>query len=231
MKNEFGILVIEDDRSISGLISTTLKLNGFVHYSAATGKEGIAECVSRQPSLILLDLGLPDMDGIQVIETIRTWSSAIIIIISARTEDSDKISALDAGADDYLTKPFSIDELLARIRAAQRRMRFIESYANESPVFTNGKLKIDYASNLVWVNEKEIHLTPQEYRLLCLLAQNAGKVLTHSYIIRNVWGKEIETDIISLRVYMNALRRKLRCEGEEELIRTHIGIGYQMVRL
>ena len=230
--NDFRILVVEDDRSITSLITTTLKINGYSYLSASSGSEAISMCASHRPSMILLDLGLPDMDGIDVIQTIRKWSSAIIIIISARSEDSDKISALDAGADDYLTKPFSVDELLARIRAAQRRMNFIENRVSENPVFSNGSLSIDYTSNLVKVNDTEIHLTSHEYRLLCLLSRNVGKVLTHSYIISHVWGSTLDTDIVSLRVYMNSLRKKIRAVSgkDDELIRTHIGIGYQMIR-
>ena len=155
----------------------------------------------------------------------------MIIIISARGEDNDKILALDSGADDYLTKPFSIEELLARIRAARRRMQYIAEQEEKSPVFINGDLTIDYASRLVTVAGTEVHLTAIEYRLLSLLAANAGKVLTHSYIIDHIWGGGVETDIISLRVYMASLRKKLRAiRPGLNLIETHIGIGYQMLR-
>ena len=226
--SEMKLLVVEDDRSVLNLIATTLKIHGYSFVTAMTGKEAVSLCASHHPDLILLDLGLPDMDGIDVIRTVRTWSGAMIIIISARGEDSDKVLALDSGADDYITKPFSIDELLARIRAASRRMKFVETLNDENSVFINGDLKIDYASNLVYVKDKEIHLTPIEYKLLCLLARNAGKVLTHSYIIDKIWGSGVDTDIVSLRVYMTSLRKKIR--GEEDFIRTHIGIGYQMIR-
>ncbi len=229
--SDFKILVVEDDRSVSSLITTTLKVNGYSYISAAAGNEAISLCASHRPALILLDLGLPDIDGIEVIKTVREWSSAMIVIISARSEDSDKIEALDAGADDYITKPFSVDELLARIRASQRRMRYIENQNNENALFVNGPLTIDFASNLVSVNQTEIHLTSLEYKLLCLLAHNVGKVLTHSYIIARVWENGMESDIVSLRVYMNALRKKIRSVcGDDELIKTHIGIGYQMIR-
>lgn len=231
MTNEMMILVVEDDRSVSSLITTTLKINNYAYITASTGSEAISLCASRKPDLILLDLGLPDIDGIEVIRTIRAWSSAVIIIISARGEDSDKITALDSGADDYLTKPFSIDELLARIRAAGRRMQYISSRKEENAVFINGELSIDYAANIVCINDQEIHLTSIEYKLLTLLARNVGKVLTHSYIIDHIWGSRMDSDIISLRVYMTALRKKLKTDTEtEDLIRTHIGIGYQMVR-
>ena len=229
--NDFKILVVEDDRPVSSLITTTLKINGYSYVAAASGSEAVSLAASHQPALILLDLGLPDMDGTEVIRTVREWSEAMIIIISARSEDSDKIQALDCGADDYLTKPFSVDELLARIRAAQRRMRFIQGHSEESPVFVNGPLTIDYSSNLVTADGTVLHLTSLEYRLLCILAQNAGKVLTHAYLTDRLWGKGMESDIVSLRVHMNSLRKKIRSAcGDQELIRTHIGIGYQMIR-
>ena len=230
--NEMKILVVEDDRSVSSLITTTLKLNQYNYISAGTGNEAISLCASHHPDLILLDLGLPDIDGIEVIRTIRTWSGAVIIIISARGEDSDKIAALDSGADDYLTKPFSIEELLARIRAAQRRMQYIRTGSEENPVFTNGDLSIDYTSRQVTLAGKEVRLTAIEYRLLTLLCANVGKVLTHSYIIDQIWGGGVETDIISLRVYMTSLRKKLKAaQPDFSLIETHIGIGYQMLRI
>ena len=226
--DDMKILVVEDDRSVLNLITTTLKINHYSYIAASTGSEAVSLCASHHPGLILLDLGLPDIDGIEVI---RSWSSAIIIIISARGEDSDKILALDSGADDYLTKPFSIEELLARIRAALRRMQYIASKDEKSPVFANGDLVIDYASRIVTVAGTEVHLTAIEYRLLTLLASNVGKVLTHSFIIDRIWGGGVETDIISLRVYMTSLRKKLRsAQPGLNLIETHIGIGYQMLR-
>ncbi len=230
--NEMKILVVEDDRSVSNLITTTLKINHYAYIAASTGNEAISLCASHHPDLILLDLGLPDIDGIEVIRTVRSWSEALIIIISARGEDSDKIMALDSGADDYLTKPFSIEELLARIRAAQRRMKYLSSGSEKTPVFVNGDLTIDYASRQVTLAGKEVRLTAIEYRLLTLLAGNVGKVLTHSYIIGKIWGGGVDTDIISLRVYMTSLRKKLKAaQPGFNLIETHIGIGYQMVRV
>jgi two-component system KDP operon response regulator KdpE len=229
--SEFKILVVEDDRSVMNLITTTLKINQYSFVTASSGNEAISQCASHQPDMILLDLGLPDIDGIEVIRSVRTWSAAVIIIISARGEDSDKISALDSGADDYLTKPFSVDELLARIRAAQRRLKYIAGRSDDSAMFHNGDLTIDYASNIVRMKDEEIHLTAMEYKLLCVLARNVGKVLTHSYLIDRIWGNGMESDIVSLRVYMASLRKKLRTDSGEDLIQTHIGIGYQMVRL
>ena len=229
---EMKILVVEDDRSVSNLITTTLKLNHYSHTAASTGREAVSLCASHQPDLILLDLGLPDIDGIEVIRTVRAWSSAVIIIISARGEDADKLEALDSGADDYLTKPFSIDELLARIRAAARRMQYIgDRRQTRDAVFVNGDLTIDYASRRVLCAGREVHLTAIEYKLLTLLSVNAGRVLTHSYIIDRIWGGGVETDIVSLRVYMTSLRKKLRAaQPDFSLIETHIGIGYQMLR-
>ena len=228
--SECRILVVEDDASIRNLIRTSLKVEGYESIAAANGQEAVSVCAKQKPDMILLDLGLPDTDGVEVIRTIRTWSSVPILVISARQDDTDKIEALDCGADDYLTKPFSVQEMLARIRAAQRRVQYAASKPQNDSVFTNGKLTIDYAAGTAMLDGQSVHLTPIEYRILCLLAKNCGKVLTHAYIISHIWGKELETDIVSLRVYMNALRRKLRTDEEESLIQTHVGIGYQMVR-
>ncbi|MBR3151456.1 MAG: response regulator transcription factor [Erysipelotrichaceae bacterium] len=229
---EFKILVVEDDRSIQNLITTALKINQYTYLNAYNGTEAISTCMSHNPDLILLDLGLPDIDGIEVIKTVRTWSNVPIVVISARDEDSDKIEALDSGADDYLTKPFSVQEMLARIRAVQRRQQYLPSPEQEKSVFENGRLKIDYAAGTAELDGNELHLTPIEYKILCLLSRNVGKVLTHSFIISNIWGNAVDTDIVSLRVYMTSLRKKLKCSEEEEpLIRTRVGIGYQMVRV
>ena len=156
-----------------------------------------------------------------------------IIVISARTEDSDKIVALDAGADDYLTKPFSVDELLARLRVTQRRLSLMKTdAAQESSIFTNGALKIDYAAGCAYLGGAELHLTPIEYKLLCLLSKNVGKVLTHTYITQQIWGSSWENDIASLRVFMATLRKKLeRGKDGQQYIQTHIGIGYRMLRV
>jgi len=228
---DFKILIVEDDKSIMNLISTTLKINQYAYISASNGNEAITLCASHHPDLILMDPGLPDIDGIDVIKTIRTWSLTPIVVISARGEDDDTIQALDKGADDSLTRPFSVAELLARIRAVQRRLQYPAVSSEEQAVFNNGDLKIDYASSVVTLGEKQLHLTPIEYKLLCLLAKNVGKVLTHSYIIDHIWGNGIESDIVSLRVYMTGLRKKLKTDKEESLIQTHIGIGYQMIRM
>ena len=171
------ILVVEDDVPVRNLITTTLKAHDYRFLTAANGESAILEASSHNPEIILLDLGLPDMDGIEVIRKVRTWSNLPIIVISARSEDTDKIEALDAGADDYLTKPFSVEELLARLRVTQRRLAAIQAggMANADSVFTNGKLKVDYAAGCAYMDGQELHLTPSEYKLLCLLSKNVGK--------------------------------------------------------
>ena len=226
------ILVVEDDASVRNLISTTLKAHDYRFITAATGESAVMEAASHNPDILLLDLGLPDLDGVEVIRRIRSWSNAPIIVISARSEDSDKIDALDAGADDYLTKPFSVDELLARLRATQRRLALVRSDTPQQAVYVNGQLRIDFASGCAYLGEDELHLTPIEYKLLCLLARNTGKVLTHKFITQSVWGSSWENDVVSLRVFMATLRRKLeRGADSPQYIQTHIGIGYRMLKL
>ena len=172
------ILVVEDDPPVRNLITTTLKTNDYRYLVAANGEAAILEASSHNPDIVLLDLGLPDMDGVQVIQNIRSWSNLPIIVISARSEDNDKIEALDAGADDYLTKPFSVEELLARLRVTQRRLSYMTAeMLAASSVFVNGKLKVDYAGGCAYLDGQELHLTPIEYKLLCLLSKNVGKVL------------------------------------------------------
>lgn len=227
------ILVVEDDTSIRNLITTTLKAHDYRFLVAQNGQAAILEASSHNPDIVLLDLGLPDIDGVEVIEKIRTWSNMPIIVISARSEDTDKITALDAGADDYLTKPFSVEELLARLRVTQRRLMIApKEMAAESSTFTNGQLRIDYAAGCAYLNEEELHLTPIEYKLLCLLSKNIGKVLTHTFITQNIWGTSWDNDIASLRVFMATLRKKLeKAPGSPQYIQTHIGVGYRMLKV
>lgn len=226
------ILVVEDDPPVRNLITTTLKTNDYRYLVAANGGTAVLEASSHNPDIILLDLGLPDMDGVQVIRNIRSWSNLPIIVISARSEDNDKIEALDAGADDYLTKPFSVEELLARLRVTQRRLVAQQGAAHETSVFVNGQLKIDYAAGCVYLNDQELHLTPIEYKLLCLLAKHVGKVLTHSYITDSIWGNHVDNDVASLRVFMATLRKKIeRDPNSPQYIQTHIGVGYRMLRV
>ena len=230
--NKFQILVVEDDAPVRNLITTTLKAHDYRFTTAVNGNTAVMETASHNPDIILLDLGLPDIDGVEVIERIRNWSNVPIIVISARSEDSDKIDALDAGADDYLTKPFSVEELLARLRVTQRRLALMQSGNQHQAVFVNGQLRIDYASGCAYLNDEEMHLTPMEYKLLCLLAQNTGKVLTHKFITQSIWGSSWENDVGSLRVFMATLRKKLeKIPGAPQNIQTHIGIGYRMVKV
>lgn len=231
--NKLRILVVEDDTPIRNLISTTLKAHDYKYITAKDGENAIIQASTHNPDIILLDLGLPDTDGVEIIKKIRTWSNVPIIVISARNEDSDKINALDNGADDYLTKPFSVEELLARIRVTARRLAMLQSNSgtNDS-VFINGKLKIDYAAGCVFIDDKELHLTPIEYKLLCLMSQNLGKVLTHTFITQKVWGRSWDNDVASLRVFMATLRKKLEATpNSPQYIQTHIGVGYRMIKV
>ena len=231
--NKPRILVVEDDNSVKNLITTTLKAHDYHFLTAENGEVAILEAASHNPEIMLLDLGLPDIDGIEVIKRVRTWSQMPIIVISARSEDMDKIEALDAGADDYITKPFSVEELLARIRVSQRRLAITQSGKQpETSVFENGGLKIDYTAGCTFLKDRELHLTPIEYKLLCLLSRNVGKVLTHTYITQQIWGRCSENDVASLRVFMATLRKKLELEKNGvQYIQTHIGIGYRMLRI
>lgn len=231
--NKPRILVVEDDNSVKNLITTTLKAHDYHFLTAENGEVAILEAASHNPEIMLLDLGLPDIDGIEVIKRVRTWSQMPIIVISARSEDADKIEALDAGADDYITKPFSVEELLARIRVTIRRLAMLGmGEMQDTSVFENGDLKIDYTAGCTYLKEEELHLTPIEYKLLCLLARNVGKVLTHTYITRQIWGSSSENDIASLRVFMATLRRKLEPDKNgTAYIQTHIGIGYRMLKV
>ena len=224
------ILVVEDDGTVRNLITTTLKSNEYRYLTATDGESAIAAASNQQPDIVLLDLGLPDIDGVEVIKRIRCWSQMPIIVISARSEDTDKIAALDAGADDYLTKPFSVAELLARLRVTQRRLTALESKTGES-VFHNGSLTIDYGAGCAYMDGAALKLTPTEYKLLCLLAKDVGKVLTHTYLTDKIWGSCWESDMASLRVHMATLRKKLERNSDTQYIQTHIGIGYRMLKL
>ena len=231
--NKTLILVVEDDAPIRNLITTTLKTHDYKYIVAANGENAIMEASSHNPDIVLLDLGLPDIDGVEVIRRIRSWSNMPIIVISARSEDIDKIEALDEGADDYLTKPFSVEELLARLRVTQRRLAIMDvsSTSNEA-IFTNGHLKIDFAAGCAYLDNEELHLTPIEYKLLCLMAKNIGKVLTHTYITQKIWGSSWENDVTSLRVFMATLRKKIESKpNSPQYIQTHIGVGYRMMKV
>ncbi len=230
--NKFQILVVEDDTPIRNLIATTLKTHDYKYLLAQNGEEAIIQASTHDPDVVFLDLGLPDMDGVEIIKKIREWSNMPIIVISARSEDEDKIEALDAGADDYLTKPFSVEELLARLRVMQRRIALLQldNNINKSSIYTNGKLKIDYVAGCAYKNDEELKLTPIEYKLLCILAKNTGKVLTHKYITQKIWGSAWDSNVASLRVFMATLRKKLGNDSNS-YIQTHIGIGYRMLKV
>lgn len=228
-----NILVVEDDHSVRNLVSTTLQTHGYQFDAMINGESALLAMTSHHYDIILLDLGLPDQDGIDIIKTVRTFSVIPIIVLSARSSNEDKIAALDAGADDYLTKPFNIDELLARVRSTLRRAEYLQNMTTqEETVFENGDLKINYLSATVSLKGKEIHLMPIEYNLLCLLAKNVGKVLTYQFILDKIWKNALESDLSSLRVYMTTLRKKIdkQYADDQKYIQTHIGIGYRMVR-
>ena len=227
--NKHLILVVEDDLAIRNLISTTLEIHNYDFLIAENGKNAIMLATSHNPDAILLDLGLPDIDGVEIIKKIRTWSNTPIIVVSARSDDSDKIDALDLGANDYLTKPFSVDELLARLRVSLRRPN---NEKTESSTFINGELKIDYSAGCAYLSGTEIHLTPMEYKLICILSNNIDKVLTHTFITKAIWGTSFEADIASLRVFMATLRKKIEKDTTNpQYIQTHVGVGYRMMRV
>lgn len=217
------ILIIEDDEIILRFLSLALKTNNYEIIDAKNGITGINQCMSQKPDLVLLDLGLPDIDGMKVIEEIRKVSQTPIIIISARDRDKDKIAALDYGANDYITKPFNIDEVLARIRVSLRSVKAIE----EDKPFIFKELKIDFNKHKVFVNEEDIHLTPIEFKILQLLVQYQGKVLTHKFIQDKVWGYDTMDNYQTLRVFIGSIRKKIETENMNSLIITEIGVGYR----
>ncbi len=222
-----SILLIEDEPQMRRFIGLILRGRGYQVTEAGTGGEGLREAAVRNPDVILLDLGLPDMDGLEVTKRLREWSSVPVIVISAREKEMDKVTALDEGADDYLIKPFGADELLARIRVAMRHRAMQRSGQKESAL-TAGNLRIDFSKRQVFIGEDEVHLTPIEYRLLSLLAGNAGKVLTHSYLLKEVWGANYVQQTQYLRVYMTQLRHKLEADpARPRFLINEPGIGYR----
>jgi len=221
------VLIVEDERQMRRFLRTSLASNGFQLVEAATATEGLALATSHNPEVILLDLGLPDADGLAVTRTLREWSRTPIIVISARGREADKVEALDAGADDYLTKPFGVSELLARIRVALRHAHQVRG--SPLPVFEVGTLRIDFARREVFSAGEAVHVTPIEYRLLSLLAQNAGKVLTHTQLLNEVWGPGHAQQTHYLRVYLAQLRRKIeRDPARPQLLVTEAGVGYRL---
>ena len=222
------IVVIEDDPAIRRFLRTGLTAQSFKVFEASHGRQGIIEAGVRKPDLIILDLGLPDMDGVDVIKSIRQWSAMPIIILSARSSEQHKIDALDAGANDYLTKPFGLGELLARIRVAMRHS--ISSLAQDQHgIFSTGELKVDLLKRQIFVGNKEVHLTPIQYRLLSVLIKNAGKVLTHQYLLKEVWGPSYRDNSHYLRIYMSQLRQKLEADSTQpHYLLTESGVGYRL---
>ena len=231
MQQKVSILIIEDEKTICDFIAKTLNSNDSKTITAVSGKEGMAILTSALPDLVLLDLGLPDMDGIDVIKQTREWSSLPIIVISARVQEKEKVAALDAGADDYITKPFGTDELLARIRTAIRHSnKIMDDRVNSNRPYSAKGLSIDFVRRLVTVDGKEVHLTRVEYKIVSMLAQNSGKVITYKSLIEQVWGPYADDNNRILRVNMANIRRKLeKNPGEPEYIFTELGVGYRMI--
>ena len=225
--NNTTILIVEDDKAIQNFLKVTLKTQNYNYIIAETGLSGLSLFYANRPDLVLLDLGLPDIEGIEVLKQIRQNSSIPIIVVSARSSETEKVMALDYGSDDYVTKPFNAAELLARIRAALRHC--LKEKVSE-PIFELDYLKVDFERRHVWVKDQEIHLTPIEYKMLVLLITNRGKVLTHHFIQENVWGYETTDDYQSLRVFMANIRRKIEIDSSSpHFIITEVGVGYRFV--
>ncbi len=220
------VLLVEDEPQMRRFLRATLTSHGFRLVEAESAKEGVMQATSHNPEIILLDLGLPDRDGLELTRELRTWTNTPIIVISARGREDDKVEALDAGADDYLTKPFGVNELLARIRVALRHTR---ETAPGEPTLAAGPLKVDLQKRIVTVQGEEVHLTPLEYRLVVLLLKHRGKVLTHRQILKEVWGPTYAGQTHYLRVYMAQLRRKLEPDpAQPKLVITEPGVGYRL---
>ncbi len=222
------VLIIEDEPPIVRFLRATLGSQGYTLREAATGQAGLIQASGCRPDIVLLDLGLPDMDGLEVIRRLRAWSAVPIVIISARGQESDKVAALDAGADDYLTKPFGVPELMARIRVALRHAGRVGDQA-ESAVFTCGDLKFDLAGHLVFLHGQEVSLTPIEFRLLAVMVKYAGRVVTHRQLLKEVWGPHLTDESHYLRVFVHQLRRKLEDDPTRpKYILTETGVGYRL---
>jgi two-component system, OmpR family, KDP operon response regulator KdpE len=221
-------LVIDDETQIQHLLRIALEAEGYAVYEAKSGQEGLATAVFRRPEVIILDLGLPDMEGAEVLRRLREWSKVPVLILSVREDVQEKVAALDMGADDYLSKPFHPDELMARLRALRRH----SPLEPDEPVFESGPLRIDYFARRVTVHGSEIHLTATEYTLLRVLARYEGRVVTHRQLLREVWGPDTEDRSQYVRVYMNHLRKKIETDpAQPRLIKTEPGIGYRMIAM
>jgi two-component system KDP operon response regulator KdpE len=220
------VVLIEDEPQIRRFLRATLGSQSYRLFEAGTGADGLVEAASRQPDVVIVDLGLPDMDGLEVIRRLREWSTVPIIVLSARGQEADKVVALDLGADDYVSKPFGADELLARVRVALRHKAGV---AREDAVFTTGDLRIDLGRRHVFVRDQEVKLTPTEYRLLTTLVRHAGRVLTHRQLLQEVWGPNQTEEAHYLRVYMAQLRRKIEADpAQPRYLLTEPGVGYRL---
>lgn len=220
------VLIIDDEVQIRRLLRVSLEANGYRVFEAASGQEGLVEAAQRRPEAIILDLGLPDMDGVEILKRLREWSQAPVLVLSVRDGEDDKVSALDHGADDFINKPFSTAELLARLRVAQRHAQPLP----ENAVFHSGPLEVDLASRIVTVRGKEVKMTPTEYSLLRLLVRNAGKVVTHRQILKEVWGPTYGDQTHYLRVYIAHLREKIEnSPSRPEILMTEPGVGYRLL--
>lgn len=231
MSNKYLIVIVEDEYNISSFVSAVLQANGFDTMVARNGAEAIILITSHCPDLVLLDLGLPDMDGQGIIENVRGWSNVPIIVVSARTRERDKVKALESGADDYITKPFGTSELLARIRTALRhvQLREGEQAQRQTGVFHTGDLEVDYDKRRVYVNGEDVHLTQNEYKIVALLSKYSGRVLTYDSIIKHIWGPNAKQGNQILRVNMANIRRKIEpSTAEPRYIMTEMGVGYRM---
>jgi two-component system KDP operon response regulator KdpE len=220
------IVLIEDEPQIRRFLRATLGSQGYRLFEASTGADGLVEVASRQPDIVIVDLGLPDIDGLEVIRRLREWSTVPVIVLSAREQEADKVVALDLGADDYVSKPFGADELLARVRVALRHKAGV---AHEEAIFATGELKVDLGRRRVFVRDQEVKLTPTEYRLLTTLVRHAGRVLTHRQLLREVWGPNQTEEAHYLRVYMAQLRRKIEADAARpRYLVTESGVGYRL---
>lgn len=227
MRNEKTILIIEDEPAILKFLRTSLEESGWTLIEATSGHLGIELAVSKKPQVILLDLGLPDQDGLSVLKSLRQWTSAPVIIISARGQENDKVKGLDAGADDYLTKPFSVNELMARLRVAERHL---ERSTDDTPaLYEHAGLKVDLVARKVWVKKKEIHLSPIQYDLLAVLVRHVGRVVSQSQLIKQVWGEDRDVTPESVRIFIHQLRHKIEPDPvRPRCLKTEPGIGYRL---
>ena len=226
------ILIIDDDRELCALIKRSVQTENIAADFCNTGKEGLQKLKEQEYQLVILDVMMPGMDGFETLEEIRKEHSLPILMFTSKNDSISKVRGLRAGADDYLTKPFSVEELLARLRVMGRRLSSMQSCGKSDSLFVNGDLKIDYAAGCAYLSDEELHLTPIEYKLLCLLSKNVGKVLTHTFITQKIWGAAWESNVASLRVFMATLRKKIEPSPDSpQYIQTHVGIGYRMAKL